>query len=41
MTAFIPEPDPNGSQELVVAAPDGTLYGGLTIGRAVKKYVKE
>ena len=41
VTAFIPDPDPNGSEELVVAAPDGTLYSGLTIGRAVRKYVKE
>ena len=41
VTAFIPDPDPNGSDELVVAAPDGTLYSGLTIGRAVRKYVKE
>ena len=23
VTAFIPDPDPNGSEELVVAAPDG------------------
>ena len=38
---FIPDPDPNGSQELVVATPDGTLFGGLTVGRAVRKFVRE
>ena len=41
VTAFIPDPDPNGTEELVVAAPDGTLYAGLAFGRAVRKYVKE
>lgn len=40
VTAFIPDPDPNGSQELVVVDSKGAVWGGLTIGRAVKKYVR-
>jgi len=41
VTAFIPDPDPAAALELVVVAPDGTMYAGYTIGRAVSKYVKE
>ena len=41
VTTFIPDPTPDLAQELVVVAPDGTLYAGLTIGRAVRKYVKK
>ena len=40
VTSFVPDPNPAGAQELVVAAPDGTMYTGYTIGRSVKKYIK-
>jgi sugar lactone lactonase YvrE len=40
LTAFIPDPDPNGSEELVVTDRAGNIWGGLTVGRAIKKYVK-
>ena len=38
--AFIPDPDPNGSQEGVAADAKGNVYGSLTGGMALKKYVK-
>jgi len=37
---FILDPDPNGSQEGVVADAKGNVYGSLTGGMALKKYVK-
>ena len=40
VTAFILDPDPEGSQEGVVADAQGDLYGSLTGGMALKKYVK-
>jgi streptogramin lyase len=36
----IPDPDPNGSQEGVAVDVNGTIYGSLTGGMALKKYVK-
>ena len=41
VTAFIPDPDPVGSQEGVVADAKGNVYGSLTAGMALKKYVKK
>ena len=41
VTGFIPDPDPAAAQELIVMAPDGTMYTGYTIGRSVKKYIKK
>jgi sugar lactone lactonase YvrE len=38
--AFILDPDPNGSQEGVAADAKGNVYGSLTGGMALKKYVK-
>jgi sugar lactone lactonase YvrE len=38
--AFIVDPDPNGSQEGVAADAKGNVYGSLTGGMALKKYVK-
>ena len=40
VTAFILDPDPNGSQEGVAVDGNGTIYGSLTGGMALKKYVK-
>jgi sugar lactone lactonase YvrE len=40
VTAFILDPDPNGSQEGVAVDANGTIYGSLTGGIALKKYVK-
>ena len=40
VTTFILDPDPEGSQEGVVADAQGNLYGSLTGGMALKKYVK-
>jgi streptogramin lyase len=40
VSSFIPDPDPNGSEELVVSDAAGNVWGGLTIGRQIKKYVK-
>ncbi len=37
----IPDPDPEGSQEGVAADAKGNLYGSLTGGMALKKYVKK
>jgi len=41
VTAFIGDPDSNGSQEGVVAATDGTVYGSLTRDMALRRYVKD
>jgi sugar lactone lactonase YvrE len=41
VTASIPDPDPNGSQEGVAVDAKGTIYGSLTGGMALKKYVKQ
>ncbi|HEY5618304.1 MAG TPA: peptidyl-alpha-hydroxyglycine alpha-amidating lyase family protein [Vicinamibacterales bacterium] len=40
VTARIPDPDPEGSQEGVAADAKGNIYGSLTGGMALKKYVK-
>jgi sugar lactone lactonase YvrE len=40
VAAFIPDPDPNGSQEGVAADARGNIYGSLTGGMALKKYVR-
>jgi sugar lactone lactonase YvrE len=40
VTAFILDPDPNGSQEGVAADAKGNVYSTLTGGMAVKKYFK-
>ncbi|MGH2399230.1 MAG: peptidyl-alpha-hydroxyglycine alpha-amidating lyase family protein, partial [bacterium] len=39
VTRFIPDPDPQGSQEGVAADAKGNIYGSLTGGMALKKYV--
>jgi sugar lactone lactonase YvrE len=36
---FIPDPNPDGSQEGVAADAKGNIYGSLTGGMALKKYV--
>jgi sugar lactone lactonase YvrE len=41
VVAFIPDPDPAGSQEGVAADANGNVYGSLTGGMALKKYVKK
>jgi DNA-binding beta-propeller fold protein YncE len=41
VTAFILDPDPNGSQEGVAVDVNGNIYGSLTGGMALKKYVKQ
>jgi sugar lactone lactonase YvrE len=41
VVAFIPDPDPAGSQEGVAADAKGNVYGSLTGGMALKKYVKK
>jgi sugar lactone lactonase YvrE len=40
VTARIPDPDPEGSQEGVAADAKGNIYGSLTGGMALKRYVK-
>jgi hypothetical protein len=40
VSAFILDPDPEGSQEGVAVDVNGTIYGSLTGGMALKKYVK-
>jgi sugar lactone lactonase YvrE len=40
VTASIPDPDPEGSQEGVAVDVKGNLYGSLTGGMALKKYVR-
>ena len=40
VTARIPDPDPEGSQEGVAADTKGNIYGSLTGGMALKKYVR-
>jgi streptogramin lyase len=39
VTRFIPDPDPEASQEGVAADAKGNIYGSLTGGMALKKYV--
>jgi len=39
--ASIPDPDPDGSQEGVAADAKGNIYGSLTGGMALKRYVKK
>src|SRR5688500_13607495 len=41
VTAFIPDPDPNGSQEGVAVDGNGNSYGSMTGGMALKKYVTQ
>ncbi|MBI4888440.1 MAG: hypothetical protein HY824_15195 [Acidobacteria bacterium] len=41
VTAFIPDPDPEGSQEGVAADGRGSIYGSLTGGMALRKYVRK
>jgi sugar lactone lactonase YvrE len=41
VTTRIPDPDPEGSQEGVAADGRGNLYGSLTGGMALKRYVKQ
>ena len=41
VTAFIADPDPDGSQEGVVADVSGNVYGSLTSGMALRRYVKK
>ena len=41
VTTFIPDPDPEGSQEGIAADAKGNIYGSLTSGMALKKYVKK
>ena len=41
VTTFIDDPDANGSQEGVVADVDGVVYGSLTGGMALRRYVKK
>ena len=41
VTAFILDPDPDGSHEGVAADGAGNVYGAVTRGMAVKKYVKK
>ncbi len=41
VTAFIDDPDPDGSQEGVVADADGNVYGSLTGGMALRRYVRK
>ena len=40
VVSFIPDPDPEGSQEGVAADAKGNIYGSLTAGMALKKYVR-
>jgi len=40
VTTFILDPDPMGSQEGVAVDASGNIYGSLTGGMALKKYVK-
>lgn len=39
--AFVPDLDPRGTQEGVAADVNGTIYGTLTGGKAVKKYLRK
>jgi len=41
VTAFIPEPYPDGIGEGIVTDAKGNLYSALTTGQALKKYVKQ
>jgi len=39
--AFIPDPDPEGSQEGVAVDAEGNVYGALSNKQAVKRYSKK
>ncbi len=41
VTAFIPDTVPNQHQELVVADKRGNVWTGFTLGKMVRKYVKQ
>ena len=41
ITGFIDDPDLNGSQEGVIADVNGNIYGSLTRGMALRRYVKK
>ena len=41
VTAFVPDPDPDGTGEGVAADSAGNIYGSLTAKQALKKYVKQ
>ena len=41
VTVFIPDPSVDGSQEGVAADANGNVYGSLTVGMALKKYVRD
>ncbi len=41
VTTFIDDPDPNGSQEGVVVDAHGIIYGSLSGGMALRRYVKQ
>ena len=41
VTAFIDDPDADGSQEGVVVDVNGNVYGSLTRGMALRRYVKQ
>ena len=40
VTAFIADPDPDGSREGVAVDAHGNVYGSLTSGMALRRYVK-
>lgn len=40
VATFIPDPDPDGSQEGIAVDAKGNMYGSLTGGMALKKFVK-
>jgi sugar lactone lactonase YvrE len=41
VVAYIPDPDPKGSQEGVAVDAAGNVYGAMTAARALKKYAKQ
>ena len=41
VTTFIDDPDANGSQEGIVVDVNGVIYGSLTGGMALRRYVKK
>ena len=41
VTVFIPDPSVDGSQEGVAADANGNVYGSLTVGMELKKYVRD
>jgi sugar lactone lactonase YvrE len=40
VTAFVPDPDPDGTGEGIAADTQGNVYGALTAKQTLKKYVK-